>query len=214
VVLEKAAAEEQEHLEAEQRQREDAEGRQSEEKRRLEGEQRQREEKERLEARGPAQAETPPIIRSKGSAWRRSSARVVLVVLTLILITICAVVLIASGIWFGGTNHDHALQRSTPAPTPTVESTPTPERIPTATTRDPAYRRRVINTGIDFFNDSRYEDAISKYTEVIDLDPNDPVNGFVYYLRGKAYRELGRTAEAQADFDKAKQLGYTSSQYP
>jgi Flp pilus assembly protein TadD len=39
-----------------------------------------------------------------------------------------------------------------------------------------------------------------------------PDNGNFYFERGNAYRKLGKEAQAQADFDKAKQLGYTGPQ--
>jgi Flp pilus assembly protein TadD len=37
----------------------------------------------------------------------------------------------------------------------------------------------------------------------------NPKYAEAYYNRGIAYRELGKNAEAQTDFDKAKELGYT-----
>jgi Tfp pilus assembly protein PilF len=41
------------------------------------------------------------------------------------------------------------------------------------------------------------------------LDPNFAV---AFFNRGKAYRQQGQNDEAQADFAKAKQLGYTGPQ--
>ena len=35
-----------------------------------------------------------------------------------------------------------------------------------------------------------------------------PKNGLAYFLRGKAYGQNGENSKAEADFAKAKQLGY------
>jgi tetratricopeptide (TPR) repeat protein len=112
-------------------------------------------------------------------------------------------------------------------------------------------------SALDAFWRKDYDKAISDYTEVIRLDPNDPfhyaararaydaraydvraltiridnkidrlnaINDYGdairlrpnyaewYYHRGVDYRYLGENAEAQADFDKAKHLGYTGLQ--
>jgi hypothetical protein len=39
-----------------------------------------------------------------------------------------------------------------------------------------------------------------------------PNHAEAYHSQGIAYRELGKRSKAQADFDKAKQLGYNGSQ--
>src|SRR5262249_3144577 len=132
LVLEKAAAEEQGRLAAEQRERERLEAEQRE-KERLADEQRER---ERLEAehgqlksnilppspaplqhRGPVPAETPATIESEGSAVLKSlTLRAPIVVLALILIV--------GLIWFAGSKLSHsgpeaALATPTSTPTPT-----------------------------------------------------------------------------------------------
>jgi len=65
------------------------------------------------------------------------------------------------------------------------------------------------NRGAAYANFGVYDKAISDYTETIRLNPNYAKG---YYKRGICYREQGKTFEAQADFDKAKQLGYSGSQ--
>lgn len=50
-----------------------------------------------------------------------------------------------------------------------------------------------------------YRGAIKLYSEAIELNPNAPK---FYYYRSLCYKQLGETAKAQADFDKAKQLGW------
>jgi tetratricopeptide (TPR) repeat protein len=54
-----------------------------------------------------------------------------------------------------------------------------------------------------------YDKAISDYTEAIRLNPNYAA---AYHDRGLAYKQLGKNAQSQADFDKAKQLSYTGPQ--
>jgi tetratricopeptide (TPR) repeat protein len=239
LVLQKAAAEEKERLGAEQRQREEKERLEAEqrEKQRLEA---QQQEKERLEAeqgqrksnivppapsqhREPAQAETPPTVPSKGSAYQKPPARVVLVVL--------ALVLIVGLIWFASSRRNYVGREAalpTPAPTTSpVSSDPAfyykrgnayydsknyekaisdySEAIRLGPKNAATYYKR----GNAYFDSKNYEKATSDYSEAISLDPKDAI---AYYNRGRAYRELGKNAEAQADFDKAKQLGYIGTQ--
>jgi len=52
---------------------------------------------------------------------------------------------------------------------------------------------------------SQYEKAIQEYDKAIKFNPNDDES---YYNRGKCYQALGYTEQAQADFEKAKELGY------
>jgi len=51
-----------------------------------------------------------------------------------------------------------------------------------------------------------FDGAIREYTAVIDLDPNFAKG---YYNRALFFKAEGQNAQAQADFAKAKQLGYT-----
>src|SRR6516164_6259190 len=55
----------------------------------------------------------------------------------------------------------------------------------------------------------KYDKAIGDYNKAIKLEPNFAAT---YYNRGITYRKQGKDARAQADFDKAKQLGYRGSQ--
>ena len=50
-----------------------------------------------------------------------------------------------------------------------------------------------------------YEQAIQDYSKSIQLNPNLPNS---YYGRGLAYEKLDNMTAAQADFAKAKELGY------
>jgi tetratricopeptide (TPR) repeat protein len=137
--------------------------------------------------RGHAQAETPPIVQSKGSIKQKPSARVVFAALGLILIV--------GLIWFVGSQQNFS-GREVALVTPTPTPTPTP--IPGAAFYN--------NRGWDFYQKKDYDKAISDYNEYIKLSPNE---GDGYYRRGMCYQKLGKNAKAQADFDKAKQLGYT-----
>ncbi|MBQ6975990.1 MAG: tetratricopeptide repeat protein [Selenomonadaceae bacterium] len=47
--------------------------------------------------------------------------------------------------------------------------------------------------------------ASSDYTKAIQINPNFAE---AYYNRGLAYQALGNNAQAQADFQRAKELGY------
>jgi tetratricopeptide (TPR) repeat protein len=66
------------------------------------------------------------------------------------------------------------------------------------------YRR-----GNAYFDKKDYAKAISDYTEVIRLNPN---SALAYNSRARAFEAQGKHVEAQADFDKAKELGYTGPQ--
>ena len=51
----------------------------------------------------------------------------------------------------------------------------------------------------------QYERAIEDYSETIRLDPRV---ADAYYNRGLAYQSLGKSEDAERDFQKAKDLGY------
>lgn len=67
------------------------------------------------------------------------------------------------------------------------------------------YRSR----GDAYYDKKDYDKAINDYTEVIRLNPN---SALAYNSRARAFEAQGKHAEAQADFDKAKQLGYTGQE--
>lgn len=54
-------------------------------------------------------------------------------------------------------------------------------------------------------NQGRYLDAITCFDRVISIDPND---GGAWCNKGIALELLGRNAEAQVCYNKAKELGY------
>lgn len=62
-----------------------------------------------------------------------------------------------------------------------------------------------LDEGNELYDQKNYQDAISKYDEVIQIDPNyaETYNG-----RGLCQKELGENEKADADFAKAKGLGY------
>ena len=51
----------------------------------------------------------------------------------------------------------------------------------------------------------QHDKAIADYTDSIELNPNE---GEVHYNRATSYKELGYQVKADADFAKAKELGY------
>ena len=63
-----------------------------------------------------------------------------------------------------------------------------------------------LSSGNEYYNKRQYERAIKDYSKAIQLNPNSAT---AYFNRGNAYQALGgNTANARADFDRAKQLGY------
>ncbi len=65
---------------------------------------------------------------------------------------------------------------------------------------DDAYNRGVGNLA-----DGRFADAIADFTQAIEFDPQ---RANAYRLRGIAYKNIGEEARAEADYDKALQLGF------
>jgi tetratricopeptide (TPR) repeat protein len=51
----------------------------------------------------------------------------------------------------------------------------------------------------------KYEKALEYYERALEIDPAD---GYAWHARGEALKALGRTSEADAAFEKAKELGY------
>jgi tetratricopeptide (TPR) repeat protein len=70
---------------------------------------------------------------------------------------------------------------------------------------DPKYAPAYLKRGLVWYYKPDHGVAINDYNDAIQLNPKD---GEAYYNRGSAYKKLGKNAEAQADFEKAKQLGY------
>ncbi|MBE8950626.1 MAG: tetratricopeptide repeat protein [Quinella sp. 3Q1] len=63
-----------------------------------------------------------------------------------------------------------------------------------------------IHRGLAYMDGlKQYEQAIQDFSKAIQLKPND-YN--LYKLRGECYQALGKEWDAQADFAKAKELGY------
>jgi tetratricopeptide (TPR) repeat protein len=63
--------------------------------------------------------------------------------------------------------------------------------------------------GLAHYQKNEYDNAIRDLNEAILLEPRDPT---AYYYRGVVYHEQGKDAQAQADFENAKQLGYARPQ--
>ena len=55
------------------------------------------------------------------------------------------------------------------------------------------------------FARAEFEQGIADFSRVIELDPGEAA---AYYNRGLSYQELGDADKAEADFAKAKELGY------
>jgi Tfp pilus assembly protein PilF len=65
--------------------------------------------------------------------------------------------------------------------------------------------------GDAYFHKKDYDNAVGEYTNAIRLDP---YIGRSYWNRAPAYKAEGENSQAQADFDKAKQLGYIGGEQP
>ncbi len=50
-----------------------------------------------------------------------------------------------------------------------------------------------------------WDKAISDYAEIIRLEPK---SGFGYYARGTVYEKKGEKANSEADYARARELGY------
>jgi tetratricopeptide (TPR) repeat protein len=136
----------------------------------------------------PVQAETSPIVESKPSTKQKPSAYVPLAGVILILIV--------AVIWVGG----HSGRKVAPV-------TQTPESTLSPTTK--ALVKGYETTGYWAYFRKLYDEAIRDYTQAITADPYD---GAAYQGRGLAYQKQGNKDKAEADFAKAKELGYTGSQ--
>ena len=86
-------------------------------------------------------------------------------------------------------------------PTPTTESASTVNKILDNVL---ALSENHVTTGVDYFKDGRYEDAIQEFDQAIQLDPDFAI---AFMDRGLAYYHLGQHTKAEADFAKARSLG-------
>jgi len=63
------------------------------------------------------------------------------------------------------------------------------------------------NRGTSYFNQNKYDDdvnlAIADFTKAIEIDPKF---ADAFYNRGLAYKAIGKTTEADADFETAEEL--------
>jgi tetratricopeptide (TPR) repeat protein len=63
--------------------------------------------------------------------------------------------------------------------------------------------KQLFETGIDHLKQQRYEAAVQVFTELIDLDPDNPD---AYKNRGVAYMKLSQYDPAIQDFEKTRQI--------
>ena len=70
---------------------------------------------------------------------------------------------------------------------------------------NPNYSEAYTNRGVAYALLGNFKQAIYDATRAIQLNPN---YAEAYQLRGMCYKDLGEEAKAQADFAKAKELGY------
>jgi tetratricopeptide (TPR) repeat protein len=63
--------------------------------------------------------------------------------------------------------------------------------------------KQLFDTGVDHLKQQRYEAAIDVFTELIELDPDNPD---AYKNRGVAYMKLSQYDSAIHDFEKTKQM--------
>ncbi|MBI5294893.1 MAG: tetratricopeptide repeat protein [Chloroflexi bacterium] len=68
---------------------------------------------------------------------------------------------------------------------------------------DPQFGTAYFNRGVTYFNLKQYEQAVDDFAMVIQINP---IYANVYQYRSQAYTALGRTAEAEADMQKYKEL--------
>ncbi len=61
----------------------------------------------------------------------------------------------------------------------------------------------MLNIGIKYYNGKQLDKALDEFTQVITANPNLPDP---YYYRGLVYLNLGKTAEAKADFKKLLEI--------
>ena len=74
----------------------------------------------------------------------------------------------------------------------------------------PSFAWAYVNRGAVHFKKRDYDKAINDYNVALESDPNF---GPALYNRALAYKAQGKITEAQVDFNKAKQQGYTGPLY-
>src|SRR6516165_7889830 len=150
-----------------------------------------------------AKPEAPPVIQSQDPVMQKTMMLGACLV-------VFALILIVGVIWFAGSKRNYVDRE-----TALAHRIPTAELTTTATLPiSPSPRvnwKRLFGyaalhsiRGLNFYEKSDYDHAISEYTEAIKLDPdNDFANASVYYYRGLAYHHKHEYDEAIRDFNEA-----------
>ena len=63
-----------------------------------------------------------------------------------------------------------------------------------------------LRLGLAYMELAQYDMAMFNFTKAIGINPN--IDASVYKIRGNCYKELGFYSKAQADFARARELGY------
>ena len=98
--------------------------------------------------------------------------------------------------------------RSTLAPTVGTQATATAIANSVPLSADDS--ERLFFAGQDHFAQERWEKAVTKFTEVLSVDPQ---NTLAFYYRGRAHRSLERHSLAVADFGDALRLELSQAYY-
>jgi tetratricopeptide (TPR) repeat protein len=123
-------------------------------------------------------------------------------------LVVFALILIVGIIWFTGSKLKYINRETALAhPIPTAEAKPA--STPTGTA---GYAALHSIRGLDFYQKSDYDRAISEYTEAMKLDSNnDFANASAYYYRGLAYYHKYEYSEAIRDLNRAILLNPTKA---
>lgn len=74
-----------------------------------------------------------------------------------------------------------------------------------AKAKNPSYQTILIILGETYAYLGRHDEAVKEFSEVINTDQE---NGFAYLARAESYQALGKSKKAEADFEKASELGW------